>query len=513
VRNATDVLEGSTGTKKAVSLPTPLPPPRAVMFSESCRDNTDEDRRSSSRNNRPTPPMTVGRKSKRIQRLMSQVQLPRLITRDFPYHQSSSRVEITNVQRHILYRLIYRDWFHLMLRQPAWVTFPSLILIWYMSIWVWAFAYVLVDRNNGLKDCGISEADHPIEIREAFAFSLETTTTVGYGLPGSTNAFFEDHCTLVQGLICAQMIWSMLANAFLTGFMFAVLSKSENRSVQIVFSNKLIINVIDGKVCANVRCYDLDSAFPLVECHCRMYLVDHKMKFHPLRLIEPNDELGGVLYPSAPTSIIHHIDHHSALSPVAMPLTEGDHGLVLRSIDSATASREEIVCPVCGEAYGTYARLMKHIRYAQLSEERDGYPLEGSHLGFQMPDTSPITLEEVQRHVERKLSEIVVVVEAIDPQLSGTFQSLQSYKYDDIEFGAEFEQCLFHKQNKFFVDLTKFHDIVYKDDMYDRSDLSGWNKKMAMKGTSSRSDSNSSIFGSGVLNFLSSGKKKIKKEH
>ena len=244
-----------------------------------------------------------------------------------------------------------------------------------------------------------------------------------------------------------------------------------------------------------------------------MYLVDHNMKFHPLRLIEPNDELGGVLYPSAPTSIIHHIDHHSALSPVAMPLTEGDHGLVLRSIDSATASRDEIVCPVCGEAYGTYARLMKHIRYAQLSEEREGYPIEGSHLGFQMPDTSPITLEEVQRHVERTLSEIVVVVEAVDPQLSGTFQSLQSYKYDDIEFGAEFEQCLFHKQNKFFVDLTKFHDIVYKDDMYDRSTLSGWNKKMAMKGTSSRGDSNSSIFGSGRLrNFLSSGRN-IKKEH
>ena len=179
VRKETEVLEGATGTEKAVSLPTPLPPPRAVMFSESSRNNNDEDRRS--RNNRPTPPMTVvGRKSKRIQRLLSQVQLPRLITRDYPYHQSSSRVEITNVQRHILYRLIYRDWFHLLLRQPAWVTFPSIILVWYTAIWVWAYAYVLVDRHNGsYKDCGISEAEYPIDIREAFAFSLETTTTVG----------------------------------------------------------------------------------------------------------------------------------------------------------------------------------------------------------------------------------------------------------------------------------------------------------------------------------------------
>ena len=209
-----------------------------------------------------------------------------------------------------------------------------------------------------------------------------------------------------------------------------------------------------------------DSAHPLVECHARMYLIDHKMKFSPLRLLEPNDDLGGVLYPSAPTTIIHHIDHHSALSPSTMPLTESDNGLTLRSVDSATGNRDEIICPVCGEAYGTYERLRKHIEYARIVEKQDDYPVEGSHLGFEMPDTSPITLAEVQRHIERKLSEIVVVVEAIDPQLSGTFQSVQSYKYDDIEFGADFEKCMFSKNDKFVVDLLKFHCIRYDDDMY-----------------------------------------------
>ena len=54
---------------------------------------------------------------------------------------------------------------------------------------------------------------------------------------------------------------------------------------------------------------------------------------------------------------------------------------------------------------------MKHITYARIVEERDQYPVENSHLGFEMPDTSPITLEEVQHHIERTLSEIVVVVE------------------------------------------------------------------------------------------------------
>lgn len=220
------------------------------------------------------------------------------------------------------------------------------------------------------------------------------------------------------------------------------------------------------------------------------------MKFHPLRLLEPNDDLGGVLYPSAPTSIIHHIDHHSALSPSFMPLVELSHGLALRSVDSSTASREEILCPVCGECYGTYERLMKHINYSRIVEEQDDYPIEGTHRGFTMPDTSPITLAEVQRHIEHKLSEIVVVVEAIDPQLSGTFQGLQSYKYDDIEFGADFEKCMFTEDNKFVVDLLKFHSIVYDDGMYSSSDfnakfMSGRNDEKCKPCISDLSEENS----------------------
>lgn len=81
----------------------------------------------------------------------------------------------------------------------------------------------------------------------------------------------------------------------------------------------------------------------------RMYVLDHRMKLHPLRLSDPNDDLGGMMYPSIPQDILHHIDHHSALGPRRMPLVEGDHCLVLRTIDSATCNREEISCPVCGE--------------------------------------------------------------------------------------------------------------------------------------------------------------------
>lgn len=50
-----------------------------------------------------------------------------------------------------------------------------------------------------------------------------------------------------------------MSNAFLVSFFFAHLSKCDRRSIQIIFSKKLCVNVVDGKVCINIQCYDLVS--------------------------------------------------------------------------------------------------------------------------------------------------------------------------------------------------------------------------------------------------------------
>ena len=145
----------------------------------------------------------------------------------------------------------------------------------------------------------------------------------------------------------------------------------------------------------------------------------------------PNYDLGAVLYPSVPADIVHHIDHHSALSPRKSPFAEKSYGLVLRSVDSYTCNRDQLICPVCGESYGTYDRLKKHIEYNAMLESKENFPKEKSHAGVDISEKEPpLTLDEVRDHIESTLSEIIVVVEAIDPQLSGTFQSLQSYKYE-----------------------------------------------------------------------------------
>lgn len=309
------------------------------------------------------------------------------------------------------------------------------------------------------------------------------------GLPGGNNGFFQNNCPAVQIVIYAQMTWSMMFNAFLFAFFFTILAKCENRSIQVVFADKLCVNVRDftnGKViqdegdeflssvhdadevfrnsgvCLNVRCYDIDSAYPVVETHVRMYMMDKDKKLHVLRVVQPDDEMGGMLYTSLPTEITHHVDHHSPLAPskYSMPFLAKTQGMAFRAIDSATGNRDEIICPVCGEAYGTYERFRNHVNFCKLVEGKDEYPVEGSHLGLEVPDNIPsVTLEDVQEYMSQNLGEIIVVVEGIDPQVSGTFQALQSYKYEDICWDGEFVKCLHVHKGKFSVCMDKFHQV------------------------------------------------------
>ena len=407
----------------------------------------------------------------RPQKSKSQVLLPRLVKRDMAYNQSSNRMAVCNTKNiPSLYELLAADWFHFLLRVPTALAVLFLIFVWTIALLIFACIYVAVDGKNNIgKDCGLGNEGEVITFAAAFAFAMETATTVGYGLPSSSNAFFNDGCAHVQVTIYFQMIFNMLFNAFMFAFFFSQLSKSETRSVQVVFSNKLVINVKENRVYASVRCYDLDSAYPLVEAHARMYLLDHKLKLKPLRLIDPDDNRGGMMHPSIPQEIIHEIDFHSALNPrTEMPfiLPKSKPGVDLRNIDSNIGSRSEIYCPVCGDTFCTYEQLRAHVNFNKLIEEQEDYPVEGSHRSFVMPSEEKlrrISLHEVQDHIERTLSEIVVVVEAIDPQLSGTFQSLHSYKYENIEFGADFEHCMTVCKNKITVDMKRFHNIKHTD--------------------------------------------------
>lgn len=409
----------------------------------------------------------------------STIPTPRLIRRNMAYKQSQNVWNVKNKygkhrMRFLLF-LVTNDVFHLMLRWPTYILLSFLIGIWVLFILGFAYIYMLVDQANLHVDCGLDTAGDGTSVpwHTAFAFSLETCTTVGYGLPGSSGAFFEN-CPYLQTTIFFQMTFSMVFNAVLLSFLFARFSRQERRSTQVVFSDKAIIRKDDrGRFIFEARVYDVDSMYPLIEAHVRMYAVhcSSDRDYSTMRIMHPNDELGGMLCMSIPTTVAHHIDAYSSLFPPhRRPLRHviDDQGLVLREVDSSTGGRDGVPCPVCGELYGTTNRLKKHILYNQLMESHDDVPVEGSHQELTHDDicrltekSAPaLTLAEIGKYYELSRIEIVVVVEAINPLTSGTFQALQSYQYDDIVYGGRFAP-LYTENNE--VDMEQFH-VIHRND-------------------------------------------------
>jgi hypothetical protein len=82
--------------------------------------------------------------------------------------------------------LLKEDWFHFILRRHTALSIYSLLMVWTASIIGFAALYQRVDRFYEFTDCGLSSSFGKLSFGAFFAFSLQTCTTVGYTLPGTT---------------------------------------------------------------------------------------------------------------------------------------------------------------------------------------------------------------------------------------------------------------------------------------------------------------------------------------
>jgi len=424
----------------------------------------------------------------------------RLVKRDLGFHQSSNKLAIRNSKRGKIRNLLRGDWFHRFLRYPTWKSVLFLLVSWTVLIIIFTGLYIAADGVQPSVDCGLTKnsEDKLINFSAAFAFSLETTTTVGYGLPGSSNAFFEG-CPELQVVIYFQMLLSILFNAFLFAFFFARLARSETRGIQVVFGQKAIVKrAKDGRFTFNIRVYDLDAKYPLVEAHVRLYAIKNdgsgNIKFNVMRISSPNDDLGAVIYPSMPSVCSHTIDAfspitiHSGTPNLDEAFLMNTCEMDLREDDSRTGGRDSYKCMICGETYSTIDALNKHIAYSSLLEKNDNVGKGGGakrHMDVSLKEmkmwgvtrnlqttgsTTTMYYEDFKNQFQNQEVEILAVVEAIDPLMSGTFQAIQSYTVDDIVYGGEFEPCLVRNNigNAVMeVDLGKFHNTVGCESFYD----------------------------------------------
>ena len=171
---------------------------------------------------------------------------PRLVSRELPFFQSHSTFNIFNREKDSIplfptetKYVLSHNWFHVMLRWPFIISLIILVGLWLFLVFVFAHIYVVVSLYSDYEVCGLGKEGQPISLSSAFAFSLETSTTVGYGLPNNRNNFFEPACREIQVTIMMQMISSMLFNGFLTAFLWCRLARCDSRSAQVMFSNKV----------------------------------------------------------------------------------------------------------------------------------------------------------------------------------------------------------------------------------------------------------------------------------
>jgi hypothetical protein len=106
---------------------------------------------------------------------------PRLVRRNLPFNQSRNILQVEHNQGTRISSLIRHDYFHVILRLSVWHTLMLLLFLWTLIIVVFGGLYVAVDRNSLSPLCGLGNAGAPVSFYAAFAFSLETCTTVGYG--------------------------------------------------------------------------------------------------------------------------------------------------------------------------------------------------------------------------------------------------------------------------------------------------------------------------------------------
>ena len=164
-----------------------------------------------------------------------------------------------------------------------------------------------------------------------------------------------------------------------------------------------------------------------MEAHVRLYAIkkdigERDMKFEVMRLSSPNDDLGAVIYPSLPSVVSHTIDSYSPIH-----------------LNSSSGSKVE--------------EALKEMKMWKVTKDKQ---TTGTTTGMYY--------EEFKSLFETEEVEILAVVEAIDPLMSGTFQAIQSYTAEDLEFGGNFAPCLVkdHQDKKSVaaVDLARFHRVI-----------------------------------------------------
>jgi potassium inwardly-rectifying channel subfamily J len=407
------------------------------------------------------------------------------------------------------------DPFHTMVNKKTSVVVLAALLAYISATMLFALAFWAAqsvwDRSADAKcDMGIED------LTDAWYFSLEVITTLGFGVPKGEDIFFRG-CHVPLALITAESLVSVLMDALCIGIVAARINRAQPRATSVIFSQTSVLRRIRGEwyllfqVCemrkhqlteAHVRCFaavqpsvdgadgaDGAAADDLVEAAGEAEDLPWACQTHAMRLQRPDDDLGATLLMALPSTVVHRIDQWSPLWPrkrrrapaaaataAAAAAAGGENGAgggggsaipgtahpacqryrfpepAQRMVDAETGNREALV-------FGPGTTAETAAGRAQAGAAQSGAPPPP-------PPQPPLppSRAELEEHLQDTQLEVIVLLEGIEPLTSGTLQARHSYSWahGDMVFDSTFAKCVTRdaQTGTATVDFDRFHALV-----------------------------------------------------
>ena len=400
------------------------------------------------------------------------------------------------------FRQMYEQgWWHTDIHAGSGVPLVSIFCAYMLVFLLFTPIYYAISDK-----CGLEIGDNSGRpFVDALYLSIETMTTIGYGVPDQ----FYNGCG--WGLICVagQSLIGFMMNAVLFGTVFTRIARAHRRGNSIKFTDKVVIQQVRGRYFLMFQAMDVRN-HQCLQVTAKLWCVRHDWEAENpcqivgMRMLQPDDSIGSTLLLATPNMIVHEIDVWSPLHPpkrqvpgesVGSPLTEYQWPSPMQRLDdSHTANRPAWPCKVCGEVYPTEDVLKKHCAYntnieedfsahcmhchltfpdreelmahlktshphmaapsdQQLREERPelffahSYHYDNAGNAYKEASSSKAqtpktgTEEEIHGWMVESQPEIIAVISAVDSVTGSSFEAVKSYTVDDVLWNHAFEPC------------------------------------------------------------------------
>ncbi|XP_038618766.1 ATP-sensitive inward rectifier potassium channel 12 [Tachyglossus aculeatus] len=259
-------------------------------------------------------------------------------------------------------------------------------LLFGLIFWVIAIMHGDMERStgDGTQPCVLNVTG----FMAAFLFSIETQTTIGYGLRCVT-----EECPVAVFMVVVQSIVGCIIDSFMIGAIMAKMARPKKRAQTLLFSHNAVVAMRDGKLCLMWRVGNLRKSH-IVEAHVRAQLIKPRIteegEYIPLDQIDIDvgfDKGLDRIFLVSPITILHEIDEESPLFGISRQDLETDDFeivVILEGMVEATAMTTQ-----ARSSYLANEILWGHRFEPVLFEEKNQYKVDYSHFHktYEVPST------------------------------------------------------------------------------------------------------------------------------